>query len=44
MLYASIGPELRWYDVDVEAATLTKRGSVRLPTGVQYVWPHPSRR
>lgn len=43
VLYASVGPELTQYDVDVERATLTKRGSVRLPANIQYVWPHASR-
>jgi 6-phosphogluconolactonase (cycloisomerase 2 family) len=42
-LYASVGPELTQYDVDVEAATLTRRGTVRVPANVQYVWPHASR-
>jgi 6-phosphogluconolactonase len=44
VLYASVGPELTQYDVDVKSATLTKRGSVRLPANVQYAWPHASRR
>jgi 6-phosphogluconolactonase len=44
VVYAAVGPELTQYDVDVEAATLTKRGSVTLPDSVQYAWPHPSRR
>jgi 6-phosphogluconolactonase (cycloisomerase 2 family) len=43
-LYANVGPELTQYDVDVENATLTKRGTVTLPAGVQYAWPHASRR
>ena len=43
-LYASVGAELTQYDVDVEALTLTARGSVTLPAGVQYAWPHVSRR
>lgn len=43
-LYASVGPELTQYDVDVDAATLTERGTVRVPANVQYVWPHASRR
>jgi 6-phosphogluconolactonase len=43
VLYASNGPELSWWDVDVANATLTKRGSVALPANVQYVWPHISR-
>ena len=43
-LYANVGPELFHYDVDVEAAILTKRGSVKLPAAVQYAWPHETRR
>lgn len=42
-LYASVGPELTHYDVDVEAATLTRRGAVALPANVHYCWPHASR-
>jgi 6-phosphogluconolactonase len=42
--YASIGPELTLYDIDVDGAALTKRGAVMLPANIQYVWPHPSRR
>jgi 6-phosphogluconolactonase (cycloisomerase 2 family) len=42
-LYASVGPELIQYDMDVAAATLTRRGSVRVAANVQYVWPHASR-
>ncbi len=44
VLYASVGPKLSQYDVDIEGATLTKRGSVTLPANVQYAWPHPNRR
>lgn len=43
VLYASVGPELTLYDIDVEGATLIKRGSVRVPANIQYVWPHASR-
>src|SRR5690349_19259790 len=43
-LYASVGPELTHYDIDVEAATLTRRGTVTLPAHVHYCWPHASRR
>jgi 6-phosphogluconolactonase len=43
-LYANVGPELTRYDVDVAGGTLTKRESVTLPAGVQYAWPHASRR
>ena len=44
VLYASVGPELRWYEASVTDATLEQRGSIRLPANVQYVWPHASRR
>ncbi len=43
-LYASVGPELAHYEVDVDGAALVKRGSVSLPANVQYAWPHASRR
>src|SRR5215472_10204038 len=43
-LYAAVGPDLTQYDVDVKAATLTKRGTVTLPDMVQYAWPHPTRK
>ena len=43
-LYANVGPELTHYDVDVENVALTKRETVTLPAGVQYAWPHVSRR
>ena len=43
VLYASVGPELTQYDVNVDNATLTKGGTVMLPANVQYAWPHPSR-
>jgi 6-phosphogluconolactonase (cycloisomerase 2 family) len=38
-LYSGVGPEFTHYDVDVDAATLTKRAAVKLPGGVQYAWP-----
>jgi 6-phosphogluconolactonase (cycloisomerase 2 family) len=43
-LYASVGAELEHYDVDVEAAALTRRGSVVAPANVHYAWPHVSGR
>lgn len=43
-LYANVGPVLTRYEVDIEAATLIPRESVTLPAGVQYAWPHVSRR
>ena len=41
-LYASVGPELTQYDVDVASASLTRRATVRLPANVHYAWPHVS--
>jgi 6-phosphogluconolactonase len=42
-LYASVGPTLTHYDLDVPGAELHRRNSVTLPANVQYVWPHASR-
>ena len=44
VFYASVGPKLTLYDIDADGATLTARGAVTLPAGVQYAWPHPSKR
>ena len=44
VFYASVGPKLTLYDIDVDGAGLTARGAVSLPAGVQYAWPHPSKR
>src|SRR5216683_3597228 len=44
VLYASVGPALTQYDVDVEGAALLRRGVVTLPANVHYVWPHASGR
>jgi len=41
--YSGVGSELTHYDVDVGADTLTKRGAVKMPGGIQYAWPSPSR-
>lgn len=43
VLYAAVGAELTQYDVDVDAATLTKRSSLTLPANVQEATPHPSK-
>ncbi len=43
-VYASVGPELTQYDLDVGNATLARRGTVTLPANVHYAWPHASRR
>jgi 6-phosphogluconolactonase len=42
--YASVGPLLKTFEVDVEGAQLRERGAVALPANIQYAWPHPSRR
>lgn len=43
-LYSAVDDEITHYEVDVEAATLTRRGTVSAPSFVQYAWPHPSHR
>jgi len=43
-LYSGVGTEFTHYQVDVEGATLKRQGSVKVPAGVQYAWPHPSRK
>src|SRR6266404_3015577 len=43
-LYANVGADLTHYDLNVAGAELIKRETVTLPAGVQYAWPHVSRR
>jgi 6-phosphogluconolactonase len=43
-LYASVGPELTHYQVDVAGGALTRRATVTLPANVHYAWPHASGR
>jgi 6-phosphogluconolactonase len=43
VLYAAVGAEVTQYDVDVDTATLVKRGSITLPANVQEAVAHPSR-
>ena len=43
VLYAAVGAELTQYDVNVDTATLVKRGSITLPANVQEAVAHPSR-
>jgi 6-phosphogluconolactonase len=43
VFYASAGPELTLYSVDVDEAALVKRDTVSMPANVQYAWPHPSK-
>jgi len=42
--YASVGPLLKLFEVDVDGAQLHERDAVKLPANIQYAWPHPSRR
>ncbi|HKA38358.1 MAG TPA: beta-propeller fold lactonase family protein [Burkholderiales bacterium] len=42
--YQSVGDRLTHWDVDVDNAALTQRAGISLPSNVQYVWPHPSRK
>src|ERR1700720_1334277 len=42
--YSGVGGQLTQFEVDFDAATLTRRASVRLPGGIQYAGPDPSRR
>jgi 6-phosphogluconolactonase len=44
VFYASVGPALTLYHLDVDAAALARQGTVQLPANVQYAWPHPSAR
>lgn len=44
VLYTAVGAELTQYDVDVQTATLVKRGSITLPANVQEAVVHPSRK
>ena len=42
-LYAAVGPDLMHYEIDVDGLALSKRGTLQLPSNVQYVWPHASK-
>jgi 6-phosphogluconolactonase len=42
VFYASVGPALTLYQIDIDDAGLTKQGTVMLSANVQYVWRHPS--
>jgi 6-phosphogluconolactonase len=42
VFYASVGPALTLYHLDVEKTALSRQGMVLLPANVQYAWPHPS--
>jgi 6-phosphogluconolactonase (cycloisomerase 2 family) len=40
--YASLGPALTLYRVDVDGASVARQGTVMLPAKIQYAWPHPT--
>jgi 6-phosphogluconolactonase len=42
VFYASVGPALTLYQIDVDDAGLIRQGTIVLPGNVQYVWRHPS--
>jgi 6-phosphogluconolactonase (cycloisomerase 2 family) len=44
VLYQSVGDRLTHWDVDAGDVSLTRRDGIALPSNVQYVWPHSSRR
>jgi|SRR5262245_25136343 len=44
VFYASTGPQLTLFGLEVAEAALEKRNAVVLPANVQYAWPHPSKR
>ena len=41
--YASAGPKLTRYSLDVATAELAPQDSITLPANIQYAWPHPSK-
>jgi 6-phosphogluconolactonase len=43
-VYANVGAVLTHYDMDIAGAALIRHETVTLPAGVQYAWPHASRR
>lgn len=43
-LYSAVGEQITHFDVDVDAATLNRRGTIAVPANVQYAWHHPSHR
>jgi 6-phosphogluconolactonase len=43
MFYNAVGPTLTCWQPDLDAASLTRQGSVTLPARVQYAWRHPGK-
>jgi 6-phosphogluconolactonase len=44
VLYSAVDDEITRFEVDVEGAALTRRETVKVPSFVQYAWPHPTKR
>lgn len=44
VLYASVGPDITLYDMDIANGSLSRQSTVAAPANVQYIWPHVSRR
>ncbi len=44
VFYQCVGDRITHWDVDADNAALTRNASVTVPSNVQYVWPHPSRK
>jgi 6-phosphogluconolactonase (cycloisomerase 2 family) len=42
VFYASVGPALTLYQIDIDSAGLTPQGTVMMPANVQYVGRHPT--
>jgi len=42
--YSGVGTELTNYAVDADTGTLERRSTVKMPGGIQYAWPSPSRK
>jgi 6-phosphogluconolactonase (cycloisomerase 2 family) len=43
VLYAAVGAELTWYDIDADKGVMNRRGSIQAPANVQEAWKHPSK-
>jgi 6-phosphogluconolactonase len=41
VFYASVGPNLTLYRIDVEACALTRQSTATAPANIQYAWRHP---
>jgi 6-phosphogluconolactonase (cycloisomerase 2 family) len=41
VFYSAVGGDLTLYNMDIDAASLTRRSTVTVPVNIQYAWPHP---